>query len=162
MVSADPMGVTHTTNPSGVADIPTLPGSYALVLAVPEPLRLEVGRLGWLTLVPGLYVYFGSAMGPGGLQARIRRHLRPDKVPHWHIDHLTRWVQPFVVHWRAATCGLGPVRLECGWCQRVAQCAGVEAPIRHFGSTDCRAGCPAHLLRLPADMIITPLLGEST
>lgn len=35
------------------------------------------------------YLYVGSAGGPGGLAARISRHLRRDKKPFWHIDYLT-------------------------------------------------------------------------
>ncbi len=161
MVPAGPIEVLHTTHPSAVADIPTLPGSYALVLAVPQLLSLDVGRLGLVTFSPGRYVYFGSAMGPGGLHARIRRHLQADKAPHWHIDYLTQRVPPVVVHWRPGSCGQG-LRLECAWCQRIARFAGVDAPIHHFGSTDCRAGCPAHLLQLPPEMTITQLLGELT
>ncbi|HYA22015.1 MAG TPA: DUF123 domain-containing protein [Thermoproteota archaeon] len=38
---------------------------------------------------PGLYLYVGSARGPGGLRARVARHLRRDKVRKWHIDYLT-------------------------------------------------------------------------
>lgn len=162
MVPAGPLEVAHTTHPSAVADIPALPGSYALVLAVTQALNLDVGRLGLVTFPPGRYVYFGSAMGPGGLPVRIRRHVQPDKSPHWHIDYLTQRVQPVVVHWQPATQSLGLLRLECDWCRRIARLVGVEAPVHHFGSTDCRAGCPAHLLRLPPEMTITQLLGELT
>jgi len=42
-----------------------------------------------LALGPGLYVYVGSACGPGGLRARLARHLcgRRRRL-HWHIDKL--------------------------------------------------------------------------
>ncbi len=40
-------------------------------------------------LSAGHYLYAGSAMGPGGLHARLSRHLRKNKTAHWHIDELT-------------------------------------------------------------------------
>lgn len=191
MAPTYPALIVPPTEPRVVAGIPALPGSYVLVFALEQPLGLEVGRLGVVDLAPGRYVYFGSAWGSGGLRARIRRHVRPDKSPHWHIDYLTRQVQPVFVHWqpevpdfkcargtslpedvtrqKAAASDNCPVlpharahRLECTWCQRIAQCAGVGVPVHHFGSSDCRTGCQAHLLRLPADMTIQHMLGELT
>lgn len=160
MVPACQLEAVDSSAPRVDLQIPAAPGSYVLVLAAPQSLRLEVGRLGWVTLTPGYYVYFGSAMGPGGLRARLGRHLRPDKTRRWHIDYLTQHTWPVAVHWRLEPPGVGPVHLECLWCQQVVQHAGVTAPVRHFGSSDCRAGCPAHLLRLPTDLTITQLLGE--
>ncbi len=183
MAPTDPAAGIDPTEALVVAHIPAVPGSYALLLTLGQPLRVEVGQLGAVTFAPGRYVYFGSAMGPGGLRARIRRHVQPDKLPHWHIDYLTRQVPPVIVHWQLELPGFecaggtlcpnntgdrpGPPqsktdRLECTWCRHVAQYAGVAAPVHRFGSTDCRAGCPAHLLSLPDDMTITQLLGELT
>lgn len=191
MAPTHPALIVAPTEPRVVTDIPALPGSYVLVFDLKQPLGLEVGRLGMVTLAPGRYVYFGSAWGPGGLQARIRRHVRPDKSPHWHIDYLTQQVQPVFVHWqpevpdferasgtslpenvirqKAPARGIRPGlphsearRLECAWCQRIVQCTSVSIPVYHFGSSDCRAGCPAHLLRLPAHLTISQLLGDLT
>ena len=40
-------------------------------------------------LEPGLYAYVGSAWGPGGLVARVGRHMRGRfKKPKWHVDWL--------------------------------------------------------------------------
>ncbi len=191
MAPTHPALVVPPTKPREAAGIPALPGSYVLVFEMEQPLSLEVGRLGAVNLAPGRYVYFGSAWGPGGLRARIRRHVRPDKLPHWHIDYLTRQIQPVFVHWQPEVpdleCASGKSlpedvtrqkttasgdrpalpharahRLECTWCQRITQCAGVGVPVHHFGSSDCRIGCPAHLLRLPADMTIQHMLGVLT
>jgi hypothetical protein len=38
---------------------------------------------------------------------------------------------------------------ECVWVAALARKPGVQAPFRGFGSSDCRAGCDAHLLHLP-------------
>ena len=50
--------------------------------------QLQIGRLGGMQLSKGWYVYVGSAFGPGGLAARVSRHLQRHKTRHWHIDHL--------------------------------------------------------------------------
>ncbi len=57
------------------------PGAYLLLIDLAAPLALAIPRLGVATLAPGRYVYGGSAYGPGGLRARIGRHLRADKTP---------------------------------------------------------------------------------
>lgn len=103
-----------------------------------------MGRLGEFLLAEGCYVYVGSALGPGGLRARLRRHLSPAKHPYWHIDYLTRYCRPQAVRYVA-----GPQRLECTWVQLLHQ-AGATWPIPGFGSSDCRRGCGAHLLQIPA------------
>ena len=58
-------------------------GTYALLIELEEPLRVKA------LLAPGLYVYCGSAKGRGGTAARIGRHMRRDKLAHWHVDQLT-------------------------------------------------------------------------
>ena len=68
--------------------LPSLPGTYALVLRLSRRMEIVVGRLGVLEAQPGYYVYVGSALGPGGLAARLGRHLRREKTWHWHVDYL--------------------------------------------------------------------------
>ena len=50
------------------------PGTYALILSCASNARIQVGRLGTMQLQCGYYVYLGSALGPGGLRARIAHH----------------------------------------------------------------------------------------
>jgi Uri superfamily endonuclease len=38
---------------------------------------------------------------------------------------------------------------------------GVTAPVPGFGSSDCRAGCKAHLYRLPDNSGLAPRLEDS-
>lgn len=117
---------------------PRLPGTYVLWLRVDAPRTIGVGRLGERLLAAGVYAYVGSAHGPGGLGARLRRHLRADKIHHWHIDALTACV-PMMAIWYTTA----PERLECTWAQHLARLAGVSAPVEGFGASDCR--CVAHL-----------------
>jgi len=79
--------------PSHIINLGTLkaiPGTYALILHLSKKLeRIEIGKLGRFAFDAGFYVYVGSAFGPGGLKARLQRHLRTDKPLHWHIDLLS-------------------------------------------------------------------------
>jgi sugar fermentation stimulation protein A len=86
-----------TPDPDGFREIPVdwetarrslgAGGSYLLILENGMPRRVVAGSLGRIDLRPGYYVYAGSALS--GLDARIARHRRRRKNPHWHIDHLT-------------------------------------------------------------------------
>lgn len=123
---------------------PAEPGAYALLIDVTGPLELTVGKLGFVRLSPGAYVYIGSAHGPGGLNGRLARHLRRDRQRHWHIDYLTEIARISYVYFEMNT-----RRLECRWAQIILALDGAIAPIPGFGSSDCRNGCLAHLVRLP-------------
>jgi Uri superfamily endonuclease len=119
------------------------PGAYLLLIDLAAPLALELSRLGAATLAAGRYAYGGSAYGPGGLKARIGRHLRRDKPLRWHVDRLTAAGQ--VVGLRAV-----PGGRECDLVRALLELPGTSVPVPGFGSTDCRT-CPAHLVALPAD-----------
>jgi Uri superfamily endonuclease len=72
--------------------LPVAPGSYILILRADQAATISVGRLGDVPIVPGWYLYTGSALGTGGLHGRVRHHLRPVTRPHWHIDYLRHGV----------------------------------------------------------------------
>ncbi len=138
-------------------DWPVQPGVYVLIFDVAEPLTLPVGRLGRVDLTSGRYAYVGSARGPGGLRGRLARHLRPQKRLHWHVDYLTRCVAVGQVYWLAAA-----EPLECRWVQALQRLPGAAPGPAGFGSSDCRAGCRSHLIRLPEaadDETLLMLLG---
>jgi Uri superfamily endonuclease len=118
-----------------------------LVLRLPRFTTIDVGRLGRVQLPAGWYAYAGSARGPGGLAARISRHLRSPKPLHWHVDYLRAHAQP-VQTWYA----LGARKRECSWAQALSGLPGASIPVRRFGASDCR--CPAHLIHfaVPPDL----------
>ncbi len=124
--------------------VPAEPGTYAIVCENAASVVLRVGQLGRFALDRGRYLYVGSAHGPGGIRARVTRHLRQEKRLHWHIDYLTAMLPVVYI---VAVPGRNP--MECAWVGRLAALPDVSVPIRRFGSGDCREGCPAHLLRLP-------------
>jgi len=133
---------------------PPRPGTYALLLRLQQYTTLEVGRMGTFRLQAGLYVYVGSARGPGGLRARLDRHTRDDKRPHWHIDAFTHECRVEGVCWVVDT-----ERLECAWVQSLLKLAGSEAPIPGFGSSDCPSRCPAHLVEMAGNFGISQVEG---
>ncbi len=128
--------------------VPSRTGAYALVLYLPRAQRLAVGRLGTFRFPQGTYVYLGQAGGPGGLQARLRRHVLGPRTQRWHVDFLRAYAQPVAWGWRTEFGG-PDLPLECQWSQALAGLPGVFIPAPGFGASDCRSGCPAHLFGLP-------------
>lgn len=115
------------------------PGSYVLVTSVSRDTLLTVGQLGIFRFEPGFYCYCGSAMGPGGLDARLSRHLRRRKKAHWHVDYLLQ--RAVVVEiWKAHSTR----RLECLYAHALINMSGAHVSVPGFGSSDC--DCPAHLV----------------
>ena len=113
-------------------------GTYALVLHATNRESIQIGRLGGLDLLPGFYVYVGSAFGPGGVRARLRHHLKRTFHPHWHIDYLraeTRLVEIWHSHDEAIH--------EHVWAGAIRRLRFASTPLQGFGSSDCR--CPSHL-----------------
>ncbi len=107
-------------------------GTYILLIELPRDCEIAVGALGPLSFPKGFYAYVGSAMG--GLEARIRRHLRKVKRFHWHIDFLLQEARVREV------IPLPGKRIECPLArelQRTFPC------VPRFGSSDCR--CKSHL-----------------
>ena len=125
-------------------ELPGAPGAYVLIVTLDRPLRLALPGMHGAVLGPGRYAYCGSAHGPGGIRARVLRHLRRDKRPHWHIDRLTGAGRVAAVH-------AAPGARECSLLERILAVPGASAPVAGFGSTDCRR-CPAHLACLPGTM----------
>lgn len=111
-------------------------GIYHLVLNMPRARRLRVGSLGLKSYPSGYYVYTGSARR--GLAMRILRHLRKQKIRHWHIDRLTQ-----VARVEEIWVDIRPQSAECQCHGRVLALPGARTLIPRFGSSDCR--CPSHL-----------------
>ncbi len=133
---------THGPDRRG-EDWPAAPGSYLLVLRLARELRVRAGALGIQELAAGAYVYCGSALGPGGLRARVRRHVEGARRLHWHIDYLLRRVRVQEVWIRT-----GAQRLECEWASALDRLEEFDCPVPRFGASDCR--CRAHLWRTAA------------
>ena len=119
--------------------LPAAPGSYVVVFASRGG-AVAAGRRR-LEVPPGLVLYVGSARGPGGLRARLGRHLEGRGRPRWHVDRLRGFCRP-----REAWYLVGSA-VEHEWADRLA---GIGRVVPGFGASDCR--CPGHLFacdRLP-------------
>lgn len=131
------------------ADLPGEGGAYALLIRLDEPLKLNIPKFRGHRLIPGDYAYCGSAYGPGGIRARVSRHLRARKQLRWHVDRLT--ADGWIVQVGVIVSGL-----ECKLVAEIMLRGGI-IPLPGFGSSDCRR-CAAHLVRLssgqalPSDM----------
>lgn len=123
--------------PESINTAPVNGGAYLLLIDLPVLIDFSRATLRG-TFEPGFYVYAGSAYGPGGLRARIRRHMRRGKPSHWHVDTLT-----------AAAQRIAAIPIEHG-----NECAVAEVmlgtrlfrpSLPGFGSSDCNR-CISHLL----------------
>lgn len=115
----------------------TIKGSYILIIENTEDREIGVGKLGIINFRQGFYAYVGSAMG--GIEARIKRHLRDDKKLFWHIDYLlSEMVVVGVIFAELME------RYECRLAKRLSSSFDNVAS---FGSSDCR--CRSHLFYSP-------------
>lgn len=117
-------------------ELPRTKGTYILIVSLDEDKNIVVGRLGKMRFPRALYAYVGSAHGPGGIRARIERHIRKnDKRKFWHIDYLLEHadVKSVLI--------IKNKRLEC-YITRILREIGLRY-IPSFGSSDCE--CESHL-----------------
>ena len=117
---------------------PRSKGAYILFLRLSEPIRLDTPRIASGRLRRGWYLYVGSAWGSGGIRGRLRRHFRPDKKMHWHVDRLTVRSSDIAAL----------VLADSDECELVSQLLGsrrFDVAVAGFGNSDCRS-CESHLL----------------
>ena len=118
-----------------------LAGTYALILRNYSKATIQIGRWDRICVKPGYYSYIGSAFGPGGVRARVSRHLRKEKRKHWHIDYLHGYMEPvgiWYTHDRR--------HLEHIWARSLADVGGIMS-VHGFGCSDCN--CDSHLFHAP-------------
>jgi Uri superfamily endonuclease len=123
-----------------IGKIPNFRGAYVLVLRLDETIHIEFPRVASDQLMPGWYVYVGSARGSGGIRARVKRHFRYQKTAHWHIDRLT----VHAVEMAALAVADGH---ECELVDKLLESLRFKVAAAGFGSTDCSL-CESHLLTI--------------
>jgi hypothetical protein len=72
------------------AHAPSAPGAYVLLIGLAAPVEVALSGKPGATLCAGRYLYCGSAKGPGGIRARLARHMNIEKSIRWHVDRLTK------------------------------------------------------------------------
>ncbi|WP_336037040.1 GIY-YIG nuclease family protein [Halobacterium yunchengense] len=115
------------------------PGSYTLLVSLPEAATVEFGARGAYDLDAGWYAYTGSAFGAGGL-ARVERHRElaagGRDARHWHVDYL-------LGHPETAVESVYVTDHEDVECEAARRLAGDAAPVAGLGASDC--DCDTHL-----------------
>ena len=114
-------------------------GSYILVIFIPNPTRIQVGKLGLFKFEQGYYCYIGSAL-KGKLITRVRRHVSPPSLKkiHWHIDYLLTISDIRIIKLILIPSSF---REECTLAQTIKKLSKNE--VNGFGSSDCN--CNSHL-----------------
>src|SRR5262245_5771276 len=110
---------------------------------IAESVLVRIAGASPTELTAGRYLYCGSAKGPGGLRARLARHMRLGKPVHWPIDQLTE---------RGIVIGSWIV-FNGRECELVAMLGALPMPIPRFGSSD-RMYCRSHLLYWPTGVSV--------
>ncbi len=109
---------------------------------VKETHTVKVGALGNVKLEKGTIAYVGSAWGPGGLGARICRHLSKEKKLKWHIDYILSSDKVEITH--VIYLPNAPKHLEEKLATELAKKGNI--PAKKLGATDTKA--PTHLIHL--------------
>ena len=152
MICGDQM-ITFPASPiENMRTLKNNPGTYILLIELPKQSNIAVGRTLRVILEAGLYCYVGSALGPGGLAARLKRHASISLRKHWHIDYLmppAQLVGALIIE--------DAQRHECDWAAWVDQWA--DSCIRGFGASDCK--CRGHLFYLGASLDKDPLIQQA-
>ena len=114
-------------------------GSYIIVLFIPNPKRIQIAKLGFLTFEEGYYCYVGSAL-KGKLITRVRRHISPTSLKkiHWHIDYLLAISDIRIIKSILIPSSFSE---ECTIAQTIKSLS--KNDILDFGSSDCK--CNSHL-----------------
>ena len=107
--------------------------TYQLLIRLRRTIKIQIGALGRRELPAGDYLYTGSAKR--GIEKRVARHCRKRKAKRWHIDYLTSHPAAKVIETKLFT------QEEC----QLNQSSNGNVVIPGFGSSDCKAGCGAHL-----------------
>jgi len=111
-------------------------GIYILILRLSNKSSIKIGRLGEFDFKEGYYFYIGSAFGPGGIQGRLKHHIKISSNPHWHIDYLRKRAELIKI-------------LYCISAREYEHITARSleklfiAPVKNFGTSDCK--CDSHL-----------------
>ena len=114
-------------------------GTYLLFLINTSNIEISIGALGLVAFLEGVYVYVGSALGLGGIERRVRRHLSLTKKTFWHIDYFSKQAGVSII---AITEIISNQKLECEISNKLSQHS--LSRTRKFGASDC--SCEGHLL----------------
>jgi Uri superfamily endonuclease len=116
-------------------------GVYLLEIFANRTFLIYSPRFNGKVFPKGFYYYAGSAQK--NLVQRLRRHLAPEKIINWHIDHITSISSNEVKNIFI----LENVKkhVECEMVRILLNEFKLKFPIINFGNGDCDS-CKSHLL----------------
>ena len=133
-------------------------GVYALIIAVPNPIKVRIGALGENSFAEGFYVYVGSARGKStSLENRLHRHFSKNKTVHWHIDDLL----DASVTISEAIYSESDNQLECLIAKALAYHREAHWGPKKFGASDCKSGCESHLIHFGPSIDVIRVVSET-
>ena len=107
-------------------------GIYILEIFAAKPFSVSIKKYRERIFKRGYYYYTGSAQK--NLSQRTTRHLRKEKIIHWHIDHVTTVksnnIKTIFIYPEA------PKDLECGIANHLENDLQVDSSIKGFGNSD--------------------------
>ncbi len=116
-------------------------GIYILEIFSPQNFFIQTKKIKHTELQKGFYYYVGSAQK--NLIQRLKRHLRKEKIIHWHIDTITslnfcsiRKIYLFINYKKD---------FECKIVNDLRKELSLSFPLLNFGNSDC-SNCKSHLL----------------
>lgn len=116
-------------------------GVYLLELQITKPIQIKAKKFLDHQFPKGFYYYSGSAQK--NLLQRLERHLRKEKIIHWHIDHLTANTD---VKIKTVFIANESVKnLECEIINTLLNNFELGIVAEGFGNGDCDS-CSSHLL----------------
>ncbi len=119
----------------------TKKGTYIFIFRLLKEKRIKTRGNKEFFLSPGVYLYVGSAFGPGGIDKRVGRHLKKNKPLRWHLDYITASED-----WEFLGCiPFFEKRWECG-IAALLNSLGIFEPVKGFGCSDCK--CESHLFKV--------------
>ena len=107
-----------------------------LIIKLPKPQKIKIGKLGIIAFRKGCYIYVGSAPSYKGYYTpRIERHFRKKKKLFWDIDYLLKKAKIIDVKYSRLS--------ECAAAKKLAK---KYESVKGFGCSDC--SCGSHLFHL--------------
>jgi len=116
-------------------------GVYLLEIHIKKTIQINANRFIGFHFPKGFYYYSGSAQK--NLSHRLERHLRKEKVIHWHIDYLT--TNPACKIKTIFIANEASKNLECDFVKLLLCDFKLTIAADKFGNGDCKA-CNSHLL----------------
>jgi hypothetical protein len=124
-------------------DIPRTSGNYVLLARLNQEVELDLKTLDGLICQRGFIATAEVPMDRG-----IVCSYQPSSAERYSsilaFDYLKDYLEILEVWWREDS-----ENLECDIMQALLKIPGVQVPVKGFGSSDCRKGCPAHLVQFP-------------